>query len=86
MNVLKSFFSENDPLEMYPEMVTVHGTVKDTVESVISSVAQQLDIPATRLVLATVSRNNVSEVNSLSSINILIGPTVVVYVVVVFIG
>ena len=81
VNVLKSFFSENDPLEMYPETVVIHATVKDTVEFVLTNISQKLDIPATRLVLATLSRDSVNEVMPSSSINVLIGPTVVVYVV-----
>ena len=66
---------------MYPETVVVHATVKDTVEFVISSISEKLDIPATRFVLATLSRDSVNEVTASSSINVLISSTVVVYVV-----
>ena len=81
VNVLKSFFSENDPLEVYPETVTINSTVNDTAEFVISGVSTKLDVPVTRLVLATLTRNYVNEVDLTANINVLVGPTVVVYVV-----
>ena len=61
--------------------MTINATVNDTAEFVISGVSTKLDVPVTRLVLATLTRNYVNEVDLTANINVLVGPTVVVYVV-----